>query len=182
MQSQRGERVYGEIGGDTKTWGEHDVHARLLRAEQDKRTFLGADEVRVEAPRTNIRSRPRMVGAPVDRGFDRSRSARGARVGQITLDLRQGQIVVFPAEQHEHGGAGISTGLGDRTKSAPWIERDVRGKPVRSGIERRSHGLERCEMRDFTAVRKTRYGNAVGVDPWLARKKAQRGECVGNAR
>src|SRR5262245_19725172 len=123
-----------------------------------------------------------MVGAPVDRGFDRSRSARDTRVGQITVDLRQGEIVVISAEQHEYGGAGIGTRLGDRTKSAPWIERDVRGKPVRSGIERRSHRLERCEMRDFTAVRKARYGNALGVDPGLARKKPQRGECVGNAR
>jgi hypothetical protein len=36
-------------------------------------------------------------------------------------------------------------------------------------------------MRHFTAVREADDGNAVGVDPGLARKKPQRGVCVRNA-
>jgi len=63
--------------------------------EQNNRTFLRADQLRVKAQGNQVGNRPRMVGTRIDHGLDRGRISRGSRIGEITLDLCQRQIVVF---------------------------------------------------------------------------------------
>ena len=122
-----------------------------------------------------------MVAARVDYRLDRGRRSRCTRVSQIALDLCQRQIVVLVAEQHQDRGAGIGAGFGKRTISSAGIERDVGGKSVWSGIERRSQRLQCRKMGHFSAIREPDDRNVLGVDPTFAGKKSQRGVCVRNA-
>jgi hypothetical protein len=68
-----------------------------------------------------------MVGTRVDYGFDRGRISRGSRIGGITLDLCQRQIVVFFAKQHQHWRPGIRAAFGNHAKVSAGIAGDVRG-------------------------------------------------------
>ena len=85
------------------------------------------------------------------------------------------------AEQHQHRRPGIGAGVGHHAKGQRGIERNMRGEPAWSGIQRRSKQLECRHMRHFSAKRETNNGNPIGVDPEFARQAAQRGVSVRHA-
>jgi hypothetical protein len=71
-----------------------------------------------------------MIGARVNHGFDRSRSTRGAGVGQIIFHLCHRQIVVLSRQAAATPERRVSAALGNRTKASSGIEADVPGKSV----------------------------------------------------